>query len=50
MRHRDRLIRWVLFQSTPPAEARGDFTQVAAIANDNAGFQSTPPAEARGDQ
>ena len=37
-----------LFQSTPPAEARGD---TADLANDavTITFQSTPPAEARGD-
>ena len=36
------------FQSTPPAEARGD-SSLIVIANTPSGFQFTPPAEARGD-
>ena len=40
------LRQW--FQSTPPAEARGDdrWRKQAALLEE---FQSTPPAEARGD-
>ena len=38
------------FQSTPPAEARGDFTTgCGCISAWTRLFQSTPPAEARGD-
>ena len=36
------------FQSTPPAEARGDSALRADLPRAMA-FQSTPPAEARGD-
>ena len=36
------------FQSTPPAEARGDPASDLS-ASTSAKFQSTPPAEARGD-
>ena len=36
------------FQSTPPAEARGD-TRTPALPTGWKVFQSTPPAEARGD-
>ena len=36
------------FQSTPPAEARGDI-QLVTITRTHIEFQSTPPAEARGD-
>ena len=36
-----------MFQSTPPAEARGDDARRAECAPKC--FQSTPPAEARGD-
>ena len=37
------------FQSTPPAEARGDETTHGPKGNPVKTFQSTPPAEARGD-
>ena len=36
------------FQSTPPAEARGDLYDECKVLLDD-WFQSTPPAEARGD-
>ena len=38
----------VMFQSTPPAEARGDIAFMFVIRSPSK-FQSTPPAEARGD-
>ena len=37
-----------MFQSTPPAEARGDFALLSMMSFRET-FQSTPPAEARGD-
>ena len=38
------------FQSTPPAEARGDYRELAPRKQIFTNlFQSTPPAEARGD-
>ena len=38
-----------MFQSTPPAEARGDFFLLLDFIMLPFLFQSTPPAEARGD-
>ena len=38
-----------LFQSTPPAEARGDIPTIPSVVCMSKAFQSTPPAEARGD-
>ena len=38
-----------VFQSTPPAEARGDFRAPNGSPKTFQEFQSTPPAEARGD-
>ena len=47
----DRRGAWLRFQSTPPAEARGDVTTRSAVLTTTTWlFQSTPPAEARGDR
>ena len=43
-----KIIDGLEFQSTPPAEARGDLSH-PAVADPTDAFQSTPPAEARGD-
>ena len=45
-----RPLNWILrFQSTPPAEARGDAMRSPVDERVSKSFQSTPPAEARGD-
>ena len=40
----------IVFQSTPPAEARGDILTLFDAISRYCVFQSTPSAEARGDQ
>ena len=44
-----RVCSSLAFQSTPPAEARGDNCTLTRTPNPS-WFQSTPPAEARGDE